>query len=89
MCTDLARNTDKIRISFIRRNRTVEKIKYHFGKILSLRNIVAARFSIVNQQRSLRPIKFDMEKAVSEGTLVPGVARNRRAKEESNGKPPP
>ena len=54
---------------------------------LSLRKTVMARFSGVRRHRSFRPTKLDTENATSDGTLVPGVARNRRANDESNGNP--
>ena len=73
--------------SFIQRNRRRLRFKIHSANSLSLRKIVAARFSGVRRQRSLRPTKLDIEKAVSEGTLVPGVDRNRLAREESKGRP--
>lgn len=73
--------------SFIQRDRKRLRFEFHSANSLSLRKIVAARFSGVRRQRSLRPMKLDIEKAVSDGTLVPGVDRNRLAREESKDRP--
>jgi hypothetical protein len=55
----------------------------HFLKSLSLRNIVAARFSAVRRQGSLRPMTLDTEKTVLDGTFVPVIERNPLARKES------
>jgi hypothetical protein len=59
----------------------------HSVKSLSLRNIVAARFPGVRRQRSLRPMKLDTEKVISDGRLLLGVERNRLVTKERKGKP--